>query len=163
MKILVLYYSRSGRTEKLARRLADSLNADLQRIRCDRYEGSFWRYLLAGYDSLKGRLAPIEPLEKKPVDYDLVLLGFPIWTSYPAVPIRSFLSTNPVFPEKVGVFLTYGGQSKPSLAVSRIVEYLQRPVMGSLAIQNKDEGSDPSLAAETAFIETVREQSLEKT
>ncbi len=157
MKILVLYYSRSGRTEKLAQRLAKGLEADLECIECERYEGGIWRYLLAGYDSLSGKLPPIPPLRKNPADYDLVLLGFPIWTSYPAVPIRSYLSSNPSFPEKVGVFITYGGQSKPSLAVSQIVDYLQRPVVESLAIRNKEEGSDLSRAAEAEFIEIVKE------
>lgn len=157
MKILILYYSRTGRTERLAQRLADSLGADLERLICKRYDGSFWRYLLAGYDSLTEKHPAVSPLRKNPADYDLVLLGFPIWTSYPAVPVRSFLSGNPDLPEKVGLFLTYGGQSKPALAVSRIVDFLKRPVIDSLAIQNKEEGSDKSRAREADFIEGIRD------
>lgn len=54
------------------------------------------------------------------LDYDLVLIGGPIWTSYPALPIRALLAGKPELPERVGLFLTYGGHSSPDKAIAEV-------------------------------------------
>lgn len=134
MKSLVLYYSRTGTTAKVASVLGTMLHANVAEIKCPRYRAGWFRYLLAGYDSVKGRLPRIEVQEVSPKDYDLVLLGAPIWTSYPALPLRSFLAQNPELPARIGLFLTYGGHSPPEKAVDFVSSLLPMPLAATLEI-----------------------------
>jgi len=120
VKTLIVYYSRTGTTRKLAQALADAFGADISEIRCDRYGPGPFRYLRAGYDSVKANLPPIDMPQTRFLDYDLVLIGGPIWTSYPALPIRALLAGKPELPERVGLFLTYGGHSSPDKAIAEV-------------------------------------------
>ena len=98
VKALIIYYSRTGNTRWLAQALADQLDAEVLELKCDRYRPGPLRYLRAGYDSVKGNIPPIDLPQRNYLAYDLVLLGTPIWTSYPALPLRAFLEGKPVLP-----------------------------------------------------------------
>jgi hypothetical protein len=60
MRMLIVYYSRTGNTRKVSQELAAMLGADLAEVRCDLYPPGFFRHLLATYDSLKKKLPDIE-------------------------------------------------------------------------------------------------------
>lgn len=133
--VLILYYSRTGTTEALATALAEKLGADMARIGCDRYRRGPLRYLRAGWDSVRGTLPPIDV---PPVDtgaYALVLLGAPIWTSHPALPLRAYLASAPVLPARVGLFLTYGGHSPPETAIQETQALLPARLAATLAVR----------------------------
>ncbi len=140
--VLIAYYSRSGTTQKLALALASALDADVVEIRCKRYGPGIFNYLRAGYDSVKGNLPPIELSRDSAQDYDLVLLGAPIWTSYPALPLRAFLAGKPRLPPRVALFLTYGGHSPPETAVNEVEALLPVPVEASLLLRSKEVRED---------------------
>lgn len=137
-RVLVLYYSRTGTTRTLAKALADEFRADLAEIRCPRYDGGPLRTLRAGYDSLVGNLPPIKVLQATPRDYDLLLLGAPIWTSHPAVPLRAFLASAPALPDRVGLFLAHGGHSPPETAVSETEALLPGRLEASLTLRDSE-------------------------
>ena len=54
MKTLVVYYSRSGTTAKLAERIAEELSADKERINCTKSYDGFWGYLRGGTTAFAG-------------------------------------------------------------------------------------------------------------
>ena len=140
-KTLIIYFSRTGRTRRLALRLAQLLDADIEEIECRRYRlGLFgwWRYLRAGFNSVKGNLPRIGQLQHTPADYDLVVLGTPIWTSYPCLPMRALLDARPDMPNRIAGFLTYGGQSEPDKAFDMMAEMLGQPIEHRLAIMAED-------------------------
>lgn len=142
MRTLVIYYSRTGTTRKLANALAAELNADIEEVGCDRYRPGAFRYLRAGYDSLRGNLPSIEVPQMNVSEYDRVLIGAPIWTSYPALPIRTFLASAPPFPARIIVFLTYGGHSPPDQAVGIMTAQLPRHIEAALSLRSDDVNSD---------------------
>jgi len=157
-RTLIIYFTRTGRTKRLAEHLARELNADIEKIRCPRYRlGLFgwWRYLMAGYNSVRGRLPRIRKLKADPMAYDLVLLGTPIWTSYPSLPMRSLLRKRPDLPARIAAFVTYGGQSEPDKAFDMMADLLGRPIDTRLAIQ-QHEGDLPDMEAKAqTFIERL--------
>ena len=134
MKSLILYYSRSGTTAKVANALGTALCAYVVEIKCPRYQGGWFGYLRAGYDSVKGRLPPIDVPDLLFDDYDLVIIGAPIWTSYPALPLRSFLARKPKLPSRIAVFLTYGGHSPADKAINMVEGLLSVPLETSLEV-----------------------------
>lgn len=168
MKSLVLYYSKSGTTAKVARAVATGLEADVAEIKCPRYSSGWLGYLLAGYDSLKGRLPAIEVPGVSYADYDLIVLGAPIWTSYPATPLRALLSKQNELTEllrdplsdplsgRVALFLTYGGHSPPEKATDLIEDFLPIKLAASLAIRQDALNEDVATASIDAFIVKLR-------
>lgn len=145
MKVLIVFYSRTGTTRRLAEVLGEALSADNYEIACPRYGPGAWSYLRAGYDSLKGNLPDIGELDVDPAQYDLLLLGAPVWTSYPATPLRAYLAQKPALPAIVGGFVTLGGQSPASKAFDVMAEALGQPLPATLGLKAADT-SGPDLA-----------------
>ena len=78
MKKLVVFYSRSGNTQKVALEIARSLRADVDEIidlkdRTRKIIG----WLIAGKDASQKKLTEIK-FKKDPKNYDLVIIGTPI-------------------------------------------------------------------------------------
>ncbi|HEV2622571.1 MAG TPA: hypothetical protein VGU65_10855 [Frateuria sp.] len=111
--LLVAYYSRSGNTARVGHALAQRLGADELPIEDLRGDGrvSVWR---AALDRLLGTLPPIAdptvPLE----NYDLVVLGTPVWGGRPASPVRRFLHEHAAHLPRTAFFCTMGGKGSDS-------------------------------------------------
>lgn len=152
-KALIVYYSRTGTTRKLAVALAAALSADIIEIQCGRYGSGIFRYLRAGYDSLKGNLPPIETSHEVTAGYDLALIGAPIWTSHPALPLRAFLARKPPLPARLGLFLTHGGHSPSEKAVGEVEALLGHPVEAALSLKSSEVGDGNLTVAIDGFVE----------
>ena len=136
LRTLIVYYSRTGTTGIIARALASRLNADTREISCGRYAGGILRYLLAGYESVRGNLPEIVMPDFTADHYDLVLIGAPVWTSHPALPIRAFLDSKPELPARVAVFVTHGGHSPPQTCIDELAAMLPVPIEASLTFNS---------------------------
>lgn len=156
MRTAIVFYSRTGHARAIAGRLAGLLDGDLVEIRCRRYRTGWLRYLLAGYDSVKGNLPAIDMPEADLAAYDLVLIGAPVWTSYPALPVRAFLAAQPKLPDRVAVFFSCGGHSPPEKAVAEVNALLGRPVESTLAVKEGDAGSEDAERAVEAFADALK-------
>lgn len=155
MKSLILYFSRSGNTRKVAEQLASELNSEIEAIRCSRYSGSWIGYARAGYDSLRKVRPAIEPIKSDLTQFDRLILGTPIWTSYPSTPVRAFLDRYRELPERVALFMTQGGQSAPAVAARLVTDAISRDLEASLSIMGSDAGSTAANAKVSAFIQSL--------
>ena len=109
MKTLVAYYSRTGTTKKIAEILAEKLGADVEEIRDTVNRQGIKGYLMSGRDAMKKNLTKLEALKFNPKEYDLVIIGTPIWGWNMSVPIRTYLTENKDQFSKVAFFCTMGG------------------------------------------------------
>lgn len=134
----IVYYSRDGHTDRLARRLADALDANLFRITTLRYTGSALGSLHAGFDSLTGRVPRIAPVPNLSA-YASVSLGAPIWTSYPATPLRAYLASHPKLPHAVGMFTTSRGNGSQDNAFSMARKLAGHPFVATLNVADASE------------------------
>ena len=88
--VLVAYYSRSGVTEGLARRLAGRLGADLDPVQPKATYAGAGGFRKGVWQSLF-RSAPPVDFQKDPGGYDIVILGSPVWAGRLSPPMRSYL------------------------------------------------------------------------
>ena len=91
MKTLIVYYSRTKVTKKIAEMIQKELNCDGEEITDgDKYKGKIG-YMKGGMNASMGRTSDINPVTKNPSDYDLVIIGTPVWASNMAPPVHTYL------------------------------------------------------------------------
>ena len=83
-RTLVVFYSLSGNTEKVARAIAERLDADLEAIRETKARSGGWGYMTAAMGAIFGSMPQIEPSAKDPADYDIGIEWYSINNSCPA-------------------------------------------------------------------------------
>ncbi|MEM9638505.1 MAG: hypothetical protein AAGA94_12725 [Pseudomonadota bacterium] len=147
----VVYFSLYGHSERAARKLAEALSADLIALRAPSYRRSVVGYIRAAVDSLRQKcdLPPQEFTSLKRY-HRLVLCG-PVWTSYPATPLRGLLRSDVELPAQIGLFLTSGGHSPSQKAFDTAEADLGRPLAATAALGNSVEGTVEEEAILTRF------------
>jgi flavodoxin len=109
MKILVVYYSRTGTTKKMAEAIASKLGAEIEEIKDTINRSGIKGYAISGRDAMKRKLTKLESIKLNPADYDLVIVGTPIWAWNVSVPIRTYLNEQKDKFKQTAFFCTMGG------------------------------------------------------
>lgn len=79
MKTLVMYFFRSGHTEKIGKELASKIDADVEKIKDEKKRRGIIGWIRSGRDSIKKRTTSIQKLKYKPQEYNIVIVGTPVW------------------------------------------------------------------------------------
>jgi flavodoxin len=108
-RILVAYFSRSGHTRLVAAQLASALGADLEEIVDPTKRSGILGYFRSGAHAFFGRMAPIAPIVHDPSEYDVVVVGTPIWNVSVSTPVRTYLQRYASGMRAVAFFCTCGG------------------------------------------------------
>jgi flavodoxin len=114
MKSLVVYYSRTGNTKKVAEALASMLKCDIEELadkKSSKSREGLFGYLRCCKEGMKKIMPEIEKTKNNPASYDMVIVGAPNWGSNMASPVRTYLAINKSKFKKVAFFCTMGGQS----------------------------------------------------
>ncbi len=139
MKVLVAYFSQSGKTRRIAEAIAAAENADVERIEeaKERYTGFGW-HLAAGLSALLRRKSEIREPRLAPEDYDLVFVGTPIWAGRMAPAVRSYLLKTGMRGRKVALFCTMSrsGAKGAFDDISKLLEDCQ--VLGGLPVSEEE-------------------------
>jgi flavodoxin len=106
MRTLIVYYSRTGTTEKMANLLAERLGADLEPLVDPTSRAGIKGFWSAAKDARTQATPELGALVHNPEDYDLVLVGTPVWAGTMSVMVRSFLTHCADTLPKVGLFAT---------------------------------------------------------
>ncbi|MCK4308423.1 MAG: hypothetical protein KAW42_00390 [Candidatus Atribacteria bacterium] len=109
MKILVVFYSRSGKTKKVAETISNILKCDIEEIFDTKNRKGILGFLSVGTDANLRRLTAIKEIKNNPSLYDLVIIGTPIWSSNISTPIRTYLSLYKEDFKKVAFFCSHLG------------------------------------------------------
>lgn len=111
MKSIIVYYSLEGNTDYAARQMAQKTGADLLRlVPTKAYPSSgFRKFLWGGASVLMSEKPKLEPYEFDADAYDLVILGFPVWASNMAPPLRTFVTQNDLSKKRVAAFACQSG------------------------------------------------------
>lgn len=149
MKTLVIFYSRTGVTKKVANELAKNLNCDIEEIIDTKNRNGTLGYISAGKDATLKKLTKIEQIKNNPSEYDLIIIGTPIWSFTMATAIRTYIHENKDKFQKVAFFCTQGG-SGAEKAYSHMQELCNKQPISTLTLLTKE-------VSEDNFIEKIKE------
>jgi hypothetical protein len=146
---LVVCYSRTGTTRKLAEAIAKTLDADLGQIGDRKSRRGPVGFVTGGKDAFLKRLTEIDEPEQSPADYERVLIGTPVWASTMAPAIRTWLTRHRDELSEVAFFLTTGG-SGIDRTFTAMAELAGRSPVATLGLRTgavrKDQHGDPVAA-----------------
>jgi flavodoxin len=109
MKTLLVYYSRTGNTRMIANKISESIECDIEEIVEKDKRSGIIGYLKSGYQASRGKVDHIENSKYDLSDYDLLIIGTPVWASKMAVPVRTYLNKNMNKIPQLACFCTCGG------------------------------------------------------
>lgn len=111
MSTLVLYYSHSGNTKKLAEYISQMTGADISEINPRvTYPGEHNMMTDKGRQEIEQGFEPeIKALSIKLDDYDTIFLGTPVWMHTISSPVKSILSATSWSGKSVYPFATHNG------------------------------------------------------
>jgi flavodoxin len=124
MKILVVYYSLEGNTHYLAEGIAECLDADLLRLMPVKdIKNNKAKYFFGGRQASMRSKPKLESYTIIPEEYDLIIIGTPVWASTMTPAVRSFLSRSKFTGKKIGLFCCCrGNQGKAIMQMKELIE-----------------------------------------
>jgi len=134
---LIVYYSRSGTTAKVARALAQACGADLEEIHDVRPRGGVAGYLRSAWQALRKAPAPIAAPQHRPADYPFIVLGTPVWAGKMSAPMRSYILQQREHFRRVGLFCTMGGSGGQDV-LTAMAELCNKLPVASMSLQHGD-------------------------
>jgi len=157
MKILVVFYSRSGRTKKVAEAISDILKCDKEEIFDIKSREGVVGFLSAGTDANLRRLTAIKEIKNNPSLYDLVIIGTPIWSYNISTPIRTYLSLYKDDFKKVAFFCArLGSDSKKVFADMKKLS--QKTPLALLELTSREVARDQYMQKVKEFIKNIKEE-----
>ena len=125
MKVIIIYFSLTGNTQKLAMKIYEFLkskNFDVSLFKLERKEKcSFWKNCF--YAIFKN----IIKIEKVPdiENYDLIFIGTPVWAGKITPYVRSFIKNIELKDKKVFLFTTYGSGFLKDRAMKEFIKLVE--------------------------------------
>lgn len=171
-RVLVVYFSRSGTTARLASMLAGMLHADLEAIResgadpdaeprgarkgarkgaRNSARKGARGYLRSLIEAVRQRPAAIEPPVHDPAAYDVVIVGSPVWARSVSSPVRAWLVAHRASLKHVAFFCSLGGSGAAN-ALDQMRVLAGKPPVAQCEVTASDlhAGKDLRLIAEFA-------------
>jgi flavodoxin len=134
-RTLLVYFSRTGYTRKIAEEIAGRCGADLEAIEDVRARTGIIGYLRSAREAYKKLPIEIRPAVKNPADYDLVILGTPVWASNVSSPMRTYLTSHGRELKQVAVYCTQRGSGAEKV-LSDMAELCGRKPVASLVLND---------------------------
>jgi len=110
-KKLIVYYSYTNNTKKIAEKIQKTTSADIFAIETvEPYVGDYNSVVEQGKEEIDQGFKPeIKPLSVNLADYDTISIGTPVWWYTYAPAVATFLSEYDLSGKTVNPFVTNGG------------------------------------------------------
>lgn len=140
MKSLIIYYSFEGSTKFIAETIAKETGADLLELKPEKELKShgFSKYIWGGRQVVMKIKPKLLPFAKNPNDYDVIIIGTPVWAYTFTPPLRTFFSEVKLQNKKIVLFCCSDGEK------------------GKIFENMKKELGDNDFIGEMEFVETAK-------
>jgi flavodoxin len=108
MKILIVYYSKTGNTKRVSEDLSREVGSDFEEIIDRKNRAGILNWFRSGRDGMKKVGTEIADVAKDPAEYDLVIAGSPIWGWNIVPAVRTYLEKNKEKIKNYAFFITSG-------------------------------------------------------
>ena len=156
-KTLIVYYSLTGNTQFIAEALRESIEADILELKPikELKADSGTRFMWGGYQSTMKKKPKLMDFDINPLEYDLIILGTPVWAWNISPPMRSFMSKFDLTGKKVALWMCHAGDGVK--AMSRFKEALKcANIVESISFQDPlKKDSDTNKEKAIAWIKGV--------
>jgi len=155
MKTVIVYYSRSGRTKRLAEDVQSRLGCGIERIETRTDFSGLMGYFRITRESKRERPFEIQPFRVDPDQYDLVVVGTPIWGRTVSIPVRDLLMRYKGHLKAVAFIATSGG-ADAGPAFKAMEEACGKPPLATLGVSARRLRSNAYSEDLERFVEKVR-------
>jgi flavodoxin len=115
MKTLVLFYSFSGATRKIASQKAVEIGADIEEIIETKKTSGFKAYTVGIYRAIKRKKTEIQPIKSQLNSYEKIIIMAPVWAGNPAPAFTSIIEQLPAG-KKIELVMVSAGSGTESSA-----------------------------------------------
>lgn len=144
-KALVLYFSESGNTEKVANFIQTEVGGDIVKLETVKTYKSDYNDLLDEAQNEQRQNARPELKTKINIDdYDVIFLGYPNWWGDMPMPIYTFLDEYDLSGKTIAPFITHGGSGLSGTPNKIKKEEPNATVTDGLAISGSSAGNSKS-------------------
>jgi len=156
LKILVVYYSKTGHTRKIAQDISRQLEADLEEITDKKKRTGLLGFIFGGRDALTKKETRIIEMKKNPADYDLVILGSPIWAGNITPAVRTYINQYGNSIRSTAFFFSSSGKTPDQIFEKLLSLLKEKPiaVTGVAVSEMKDDNTYRTKIS--AFIDGIR-------
>jgi flavodoxin len=159
MKALVVYYTRTGTTKKIAEEIQTLIDADIDEVNDKVNRSGLIGWLKAGRDAGAKNLTTITNIEKEPGDYEIVIIGSPTWNGTITSPIRTYIDQYGLNLRKVACFTT--GDAEKPVALDEMKRLLGEKILAKIhLVRKKDILTDNYHEKLNKFIKEIKENML---
>lgn len=138
MKTLIVYYSRTGLTKKVAISISKKIDAELDGIIDKKDRSGAIGYMTAGKDAMKNNPTDII-YEKDPKYYDVIIIGGPVWAWTVTPAIRTYLDKNAkILKDKRIAFFATQGSSGAEGKFKEMERLLGTKPLSTFVVNGKD-------------------------
>lgn len=136
-RILVVHYSRTGRTRLVAEEIARALHADSEEIRDFVEREGAIGYLRSALEALLGVSCEIRVPVLDAARYDVVVVGTPVWNASVSTPVRTYLWLVRDRLPRVAFYVTHGG-SGSARALRQLRSLAGKPPLATLVLRERE-------------------------
>ena len=155
MKTLVVFYTRTGNAKFVAETVAAELGADTEEVVDLKNRKGALNFLPAGRDAMRARETQITQTKRTPTDYDLVIVGQPVWAGSPTPAIRTYLKKNDLSGKKVALFFSDAGSREVIEKTKALMP--NSTFIGELALPAKEFGNKEEIKSKiTGWCNTLK-------
>ncbi|MBQ6540300.1 MAG: flavodoxin [Oscillospiraceae bacterium] len=111
MKTIIVYYSMGGNVDFAAQKIAALTGAGLLRIEPKKAypDSGAKKFLWGGKSAVMEEKPALKPYDFNASEYDLIIIGFPVWAGNVAPPLRTFVKENDLKGKRLAAFACQGG------------------------------------------------------
>jgi len=154
MKFLIVFYSRTGVTKKVAGAIQSLLGCDTEEIIDLKKRRGFLGFIISCKDAMLKKKTPIKPPEKDPSAYDLIIIGTPVWAWTMSCAVRTYIMQNRTKFKNVAFFCT-AGESGITSTFRRMEELSGKKPISVLGLTSKEVVKNQSKDKIQEFIKSL--------
>jgi flavodoxin len=157
-RILVVFYSRSDTTAEFAGRLAAELDGDyerLQEVDFPRRTGPFG-FLCSILDVVRKRPSHLRPMTHELSNYDVVLIGTPVWAGRASTPVATWLAQHWHEVRTTAFFCTMGGRGSED-TFAQMQQLAHCAPIATCAISARDMQGDAAVEKVARFVLAIKD------